>query len=180
MISLVSIAQLVIKLLLQVVTELNHQWRYFYPYYAYGSPSPMEVPAQQKQIPGSFPEKLQYKKSGAYQKEKYDIKFDSILKNIDNLYKKLSQLEEENKALKEEVENIKPLTIENINYKIQDLNVQDLSGNLMVGLTALSDAEELKKLLEENDPIMFNEMNTDDFENQMMNNQAMNGQDEDV
>lgn len=154
---------------------MNHQWRYFYPYYSYGQyhypQSTYNQQPQHKQTPASFPGKVQQKE------HQPDIKYDPILKNIEKIYEKLDQLEEENKALQEEIEDIKPLTIENINYKIQDLHVQDLSGNLMVGLTALSDAEELKKLLEENDPITFNDMNTDEFEEAMMNNHAMNEQD---
>jgi len=153
---------------------LNHQWRYFYQHYPYvyyhyppSSGKPME-PAK------SFP-----KANNDQHKESYDdlTYHDSILKNIEKIHEKLNQLEEENKALQEQVENMKPLTIENINYKIQDLHVQDLSGNLMVGLTALSDAEELKKLLDENDPITFNDMDTQQFENAMMNNAAMDDQD---
>ncbi|GAB3801243.1 hypothetical protein [Virgibacillus kimchii] len=154
---------------------MNHQWRYFYPNYSYGPyhdpQSSFNLQPKYEKTPASYPEKIQYKE------HKPNIKYDSILKNIEKLNEKLDQLEEENKALQEEVENIKPLTIENINYKIQDLHVQDLSGNLMVGLTALSDAEELKKLLEENDPITFNEMNTNEFENAMMHNETMNDQD---
>lgn len=74
---------------------------------------------------------------------------DDVYSYIQELMKRIHQLEERQKQLQEKIEAIKPLTIENINYKIQDLHVQELSGNLLVGLTALSDAEELQELLRE-------------------------------
>ncbi|WP_164215125.1 hypothetical protein [Virgibacillus sp. YIM 98842] len=152
---------------------MNHQWRYFYPHYPYVHYP--QTPSIHMDAPKSFSQE-----NHAQQKESsYDLKiYHSILKSMEQIHEKLHQLEEENKALQEEVENMKPLTIENINYKIQDLHVQDLSGNLMVGLTALSDAEELKKLLEENDPITFNEMDTAEFENAMMNKEKTDEQNE--
>lgn len=82
---------------------------------------------------------------------------------VDEIMKKLNQIEIENKKLKEEISNIKPVTIENVNYKIQELSVQELSGTLLVGLTALSDAEELKNLLSEKGPVKINDVDTEDM-----------------
>ncbi|WP_202078424.1 spore germination protein GerPC [Caldalkalibacillus salinus] len=65
------------------------------------------------------------------------------------LEKRLQQLEEENKVLQEQVEQIKPLHIENINYKIQELVVKELKGTLNIGMTALSDPKEIQKWLQE-------------------------------
>ncbi|MFE8700136.1 spore germination protein GerPC [Cytobacillus sp. FJAT-54145] len=86
---------------------------------------------------------------------------------VETILEKLNKIEEEHKKLKKEIENIKPVTIENVNYKIQDLSVQELSGTLLVGLTSLSDAEELKKLLTEKGPVSLNDMDTEDIQNSM-------------
>jgi len=154
---------------------MNHQWRYFYRPYPYVHyQSPYETTSYQDQYaapPNSYPENNNIQNKELSYAE--TAKEAGLLIKIEKIYEKLNQLEEENKELKEDINKIKPLTIENINYKIQDLHVQDLSGNLMVGLTALSDAEELQKLLEENGAITFNEMDTEEFENAMMNNEAM-------
>ncbi len=45
----------------------------------------------------------------------------------------------------ERLEGIKPIRIEAINYKIQELTVKELSGTLNIGMTALSDPEEIGK-----------------------------------
>ncbi|MFA1819137.1 hypothetical protein ACDX78_02845 [Virgibacillus oceani] len=159
---------------------MNHQWRYFYQPYPYVHyQSPYETTSYQDQYavtPKPYPENTYTPKKVI----NYDTpaKNAALLKKMEKIYEKLNQLEEENKELKEEMDNIKPLTIENINYKIQELHVQDLSGNLMVGLTALSDAEELQKLLEENDSMTFNDMDTGEFEKAMKENEAMDDQNE--
>ncbi|GAE24885.1 hypothetical protein JCM9140_847 [Halalkalibacter wakoensis JCM 9140] len=62
---------------------------------------------------------------------------------------------------------MKPINIENINYKIQELTVEELSGNLMIGMTALGDAEDLKDILSNNEKIQFNDIDTNNFEEQM-------------
>ena len=154
---------------------MNHQWRYFYQPYPYVPyQPPYETTSHQDQYAATpYPEKMESSKN--------EIPYNATAKDaslLKKIYENLHHLEEENKKLKEQMDNIKPLTIENINYKIHDLHVQDLSGNLMVGLTALSDAEELQKLLEENDAITFNDMDTGEFENAMMDNEAMDDQNE--
>lgn len=63
----------------------------------------------------------------------------------------LHAMELENNQLKERLNQIKTITIENINYKIQELTVQQLSGTLNIGLSALTDPEEIKKWLNIND-----------------------------
>jgi|SRR5690625_1271470 len=159
---------------------MNHQWRYFYQPYPYVHyQAPYETTPHSNQytaISKPYAGKIEPAKNEIHSTA--TAKNAVLIKKIENIYEKLNQLEEENKELKEEMNNIKPLTIENINYKIQDLHVQDLSGNLMVGLTALSDAEELQKLLDENDSITFNDMDTGEFEKAMMENEAMDDQNE--
>lgn len=96
----------------------------------------------------------------------------NISHQIEKLSEKLSQIEEEQQQIKQDMENMNPVNVENINYKIQDLNVQDLSGTLLVGLTALSDAKKLQELLADNDAVSFNDMNTEEVANNMMNQQS--------
>ncbi|MFN7251368.1 MAG: spore germination protein GerPC [Anaerobacillus sp.] len=88
-----------------------------------------------------------------------------VIQALDSLQQKIEEVEKENEELKEKVENIKPINIENINYKIQELTVEELSGTLNIGLSALTDAENLKKLLEEKGEIKFNDIDTQAMEN---------------
>jgi spore germination protein PC len=57
--------------------------------------------------------------------------------------------EKELQELRTAFQQIKPIRIENINYKVQELVVRDLSGTLNIGLTALSDAEQLEKWMQQ-------------------------------
>lgn len=88
-----------------------------------------------------------------------------VIQALENLQQKIEDVEKENEELKEKVENIKPINIEAINYKIQELTVEELSGTLNIGLSALTDAENLKKLLEEKGEIKFNDIDTEAMEN---------------
>jgi hypothetical protein len=88
-----------------------------------------------------------------------------VINKLDALQEKMELIEKENEHLKEKVEKIKPINIENINYKIQELTVEELSGTLNIGLSALTDAENLKKLLEEKGEIKFNDIDTAAMEN---------------
>lgn len=90
---------------------------------------------------------------------------ENILVKLEDLQDKLGEIEKENEQLKEKVSNLKPINIENINYKIQELTVEELSGSLNIGLSALTDAENLKKLLEEKGEIKFNDLDTAAMEN---------------
>lgn len=90
-----------------------------------------------------------------------------LLQQITALHQKLEKIAQENEELKKQVENIKPINIENINYKIQELTVEELSGNLMIGMTAFGDSEDLKNLLNEKGNIQFNDIDTENVEQQM-------------
>ncbi|GAE34317.1 spore germination protein GerPC [Halalkalibacter akibai] len=89
---------------------------------------------------------------------------EQLTKHMTALTKKLEEIEKENKELKEKVENMKPINIENINYKIQELTVEELSGNLMIGMTTLGEMGDLQKLLNDNNSIQFNDIDTENFE----------------
>lgn len=67
---------------------------------------------------------------------------------VDWLAFRLARLEEEIRWLKEEIRSLRPVRIGNINYKIQEMNVRELSGALHVGLSAFADEEGLKTLLD--------------------------------
>ncbi len=83
-----------------------------------------------------------------------------LMETLESMQEKMEEIEEENENLKEKIKDIKPINIENINYKIQELTVEELSGALNIGLSALTDAENLKKLLNENGEIKFNDLDT--------------------
>ncbi|KIL37354.1 hypothetical protein SD71_01365 [Cohnella kolymensis] len=68
-----------------------------------------------------------------------------IEQRIRRLEERAMMLENETREFKAALQNIKPVHIENINYKVQELIVHDLSGTLHVGLTALTDAAQLEK-----------------------------------
>lgn len=58
---------------------------------------------------------------------------------------RLAMLENQSEQLARGLQQVKPIHIENITYKVQELAVHDLSGTLNIGLTALSDPEQLEK-----------------------------------
>ncbi|MFD0712230.1 spore germination protein GerPC [Paenibacillus sp. GCM10027626] len=68
-----------------------------------------------------------------------------IEQRMRQLEEKQQLLEKENEKLNNQLLQIKPVHIENINYKVQELTVKELSGTLNIGLTALADQEQLKK-----------------------------------
>lgn len=73
----------------------------------------------------------------------------SFYQMIQELQYRIMHLEQENQKLKEKVEDIKPVVIENINYKIQELNVDELKGTLNIGLTGEADLENMASEMEE-------------------------------
>lgn len=79
----------------------------------------------------------------------YKDYFQRLEERLQQIEEEQKKLEEENDALKEKIEQIKPVNIENINYKIQELVVKELKGTLNIGVTALSDPEDIKKLINE-------------------------------
>lgn len=71
--------------------------------------------------------------------------FQQLEERLRALEENYQQLEEEYKRLQEQIKEIKPIHIENMNYKIQELVVKELSGTLNIGLSGLMDPEELAK-----------------------------------
>src|SRR5699024_6300492 len=52
----------------------------------------------------------------------------NIAEQINTMQKKLAHIEAQYTKLKEQMAALKPVTVENVNYKIQDLHVKELSG----------------------------------------------------
>ncbi|SMO75639.1 spore germination protein GerPC [Melghirimyces algeriensis] len=67
---------------------------------------------------------------------------------INRLEQEMEELRSENEQLRKKVDSIQPLSIEQLVYKIQELNVQTLSGTLNVGLTTQGDGENITDLIE--------------------------------
>jgi hypothetical protein len=74
------------------------------------------------------------------------------------------RLNKENQQLKQKIENIKPIHIENINYKVQELVVRELSGTLNIGMTGLGDPQEVNKWLSEHNNNDGDEITLHDLE----------------
>ncbi|MBM4765219.1 spore germination protein GerPC [Bacillus sp. B15-48] len=139
---------------------MNNQWPYYYHPYSY-HPQAQTSMIHQNDV------KEEKKQENIKARKENDSKISnqkSLADVLEKLYEKLEKIEQENQELKEKVNNIKPINIENVNYKIQDLSVEELSGTLLVGLTSLTDAEELKKLLSDNGPVTLNDIDTSDME----------------
>ncbi|MCZ0703781.1 hypothetical protein J2T56_002008 [Natronobacillus azotifigens] len=148
----------------------NYPYYRFYPHYsAYLQQNPVFLGAEQQNEASTEEEQ------GEPFHEQMISPVDSVnmTEQLNKMFEIVSKMEADYREIKEEYQEIKkelksidPITIENVNYKIQDLNVQDLSGNLLVGLTTLSDAENLKKLLADEDSISFNDIDTEELNNQ--------------
>lgn len=67
---------------------------------------------------------------------------------INQLEQEMETLRKENEELKKQIDTIQPVAIENLVYKIQELNVQTLSGTLNVGLTTQGEGENVNELIE--------------------------------
>ena len=62
---------------------------------------------------------------------------------------RLLNLEKEYEELRNRLEQLKPIHIENLNYKIQELVVRELSGTFNIGLSGEPDEQLVKSMLEE-------------------------------
>ncbi|GGA50990.1 hypothetical protein GCM10007416_25200 [Kroppenstedtia guangzhouensis] len=66
---------------------------------------------------------------------------------INRLEQEMETLRKENEELKRQMDAIQPVTIESLVYKIQELNVQTLSGTLNVGFTTQAEGETVNELI---------------------------------
>ena len=82
---------------------------------------------------------------------------------IKQLEDRLALLENQSEQLSRAMQQVKPIHIENITYKVQELAVRDLSGTLNIGLTALSDPEQLEKWVNQKDEGDSQELHVDNL-----------------
>jgi sugar-specific transcriptional regulator TrmB len=68
-------------------------------------------------------------------------------RQLRELEDRIRQAEDELRELKAEAARVRPIHIEAVNYKVQELVVSELSGTLHVGLTALTDSKSLEKIV---------------------------------
>lgn len=66
---------------------------------------------------------------------------------LNELEQDIMRLKKENKEIKEQLAEIQPLKIERVEYKIQELQVETLSGTLNVGLTAHGSEKSIEQLI---------------------------------
>jgi spore germination protein PC len=79
----------------------------------------------------------------------YNQHVQMLEQRVRNLEANQQNLYQQYISLKNQFEQIKPVHIENINYKIQELNVKELTGTLNIGLTTFADEDQLKKMMED-------------------------------
>lgn len=72
-----------------------------------------------------------------------------LMQTIQWLQQRVAALEMQNEQLKEEMKQIKPVQIESIVYKIQELQIKDLKGTLNIGITAQADEQTIDKFMED-------------------------------
>jgi predicted nuclease with TOPRIM domain len=91
-----------------------------------------------------------------------------IEQRLQQMEEEVKKLKEENSELGERLDKIKPINIENINYKIQELVVNELKGTLNIGMTGITDPKEIGKWLNQDEEeqadeaeIQFHNMNQD-------------------
>lgn len=68
---------------------------------------------------------------------------------IQRLEKEVYSLRQENGMLQEQIKQIKPISIERITYKVQELHVETLSGTLNVGLASQAMVENIDGFVDE-------------------------------
>ncbi|MBU8906374.1 spore germination protein GerPC [Desertibacillus haloalkaliphilus] len=144
-----------------------HYYNWGYPYFQpkawdYEQPT-YDYPQSTYQTDDPYLPKATNNKKNEENEDLNEVKPNQTLALLEKLQKKIEEIEEENQQLKEKLESIQPINIENINYKVQELTVKELSGTLNIGMTALTDPENIKELIKEHEDITFNDLNTEEF-----------------
>ncbi|MDR6227613.1 spore germination protein GerPC [Desmospora profundinema] len=67
---------------------------------------------------------------------------------LNRMEQEMERLRQENIELRKQIESLQPISIERLEYKIQELSIQTLSGTLNIGLTTHSDGQGLEKWIE--------------------------------
>ncbi len=74
--------------------------------------------------------------------------WEQIWNRINLLEEEVYKLKKDNKELKKKLQAIQQLRIDKIEYKINELKVDTLSGTLNVGLSTLADEQSLKEIVD--------------------------------
>lgn len=67
---------------------------------------------------------------------------------MDYLRQELEKLREENQVLRNQIDAIQPINIDRMEYKIQELNIETLSGVLNLGISLNGDGQHVSDLAE--------------------------------
>ncbi|WP_078429309.1 spore germination protein GerPC [Alkalihalobacterium alkalinitrilicum] len=68
---------------------------------------------------------------------------------LKQLEQRIRALEQENEELKHQLDEVRPIVIENINYKIQEINVQELKGTLNIGWSGEASIDDVSNMIGE-------------------------------
>jgi vacuolar-type H+-ATPase subunit I/STV1 len=101
--------------------------------------------------------------------------YSQIEQRLQQMEEEVKKLKAENNELGEKLDNIKPINIENINYKIQELVVRELKGTLNIGMTGITDPKEISKWLNQDEEEQADEAEIH-FNNMSQDNEGMEEQ----
>ncbi|MCH5586557.1 spore germination protein GerPC [Shimazuella sp. AN120528] len=74
--------------------------------------------------------------------------YDPYWHYFEYLRQEIEKIREENKSLRKQIEELKPIHIDKMVYKIQELNIETLSGMLNLGMSLNGDGENMTELAE--------------------------------
>jgi hypothetical protein len=77
-----------------------------------------------------------------------NLMYDPYWQYFEYLRQEIEKIRYENELLRKQVEELKPIKVEKMEYKIQELNIQTLSGMLNLGLSLNGDGENISDLAE--------------------------------
>lgn len=76
------------------------------------------------------------------------LQLQGVHQENEELRKRIVTLEQQMEKLEARMDSMKSVHIDTVNYKVQELTVRELSGTLTIGMSALTDADTVKKWLE--------------------------------
>lgn len=77
---------------------------------------------------------------------------------LNQLQQEIDTLRQENEAFSKKLAELEPLRIERIEYKVQELHVETLSGTLDIGMTVKGDEKSIARIIEQmkqDNPTLF-------------------------
>src|SRR5699024_12283373 len=85
---------------------------------------------------------------------------------LNQLEQEIEDLKQENQELRQKIGSIQPLQVDSIQYKVQELHVENLNGTLDIGLNIQADDENIAQMIEkmkegENNQVQLGETETD-------------------